>query len=572
MLVQLHIKDLAIIDEVSICPGPGLNVLTGETGAGKSIIVGAAGLLRGGRGSAELVRAGSKEAVVEALFELQDSPQAASGLDRAGLASDDAELLVRRVVSAAGRSRVNVNGSLCTVALLRELAGQLIDIAGQHEYQLLSNRQVHRQILDAVGVKPADLQAMAAAHARLQEVAQALQQTRASEMQRTERIDFLRFQLQELEQAELSPAEDQTLDQERQRLQRASELMEAAASGEQELYSRDRSVMDRLAVIRRQLGALAPVDPRLDPLAAQLDEAGALVEDVALSLRQYRAGIDLDPARLDQVEQRLDQLHRLARKHGGSLDAALERQQQMQRELADLDSLEQRMDQLEAELGAARTEAEAVATRLSKLRGAAADRLGREVSRHLADLRMKGARLVVELAPRPRREGDPPALSFGGRSLSPSGWDRVEFRISANPGEQARALGRVASGGELSRVMLALRRVLGKHDPVATSIYDEVDAGIGGAVAAVVGRYLAAVAQHRQVLCVTHLPQVAAYADRHFLVGKSSGDGRTSTTVHQLDHKQRVEELARMLGGEKVTPKARANAGDLLEQARKNKE
>ena len=569
MLVQLHIRDLAIIDEVELTLGPGLNVLTGETGAGKSIIVGAAGLLRGGRASTEMVRTGCKEAVVEALFDVSDAPQVRPSLERSGLAGVEDEVLIRRVVAKTGRSRVSVNGSLHTVAMLRELAEQLIDISGQHESHLLSDRAVHRRILDAMGTPDKDLAAMALAHERLREAAEIMSKSRMDERQLAERLDFLRYQLQELTAADLKRGEDADLAIERRRLQRASELMEVATGGERELYSRDDSVLDRVAQLKRGLDALLHVDPALEGLAAQLEEASVLVEDVALSLRQYAADVDLDPARLDQVEERLDLIHRLGRKHGGSVDEILTRQEQMEQELTDLESLEHRLETLEADLAAARGEAEAQAARLTASRKAAASKLGRSVTRHLSRLRMKGARLAAEVTPRAARQGDSAAVCFDHRRLGASGWDAVEFLITTNPGEPPRSLSRVASGGELSRVMLALRRVLGQHDPVSTSIYDEVDAGISGAVADVVGRYLAEVARHRQVLCVTHLPQVAAHARRHFHVGKTTRGKRARTTVRQLDPDQRVEELARMLGGKRVTARARGNAEELLEEARR---
>ena len=569
MLVQLHIKDLAIIDDVELSLGPGLNVLTGETGAGKSIIVGAAGLLRGGRASTEMIRTGSKEAVVEALFDLSDSPRVREALEQSGVGGDGAEVLIRRVVARSGRSRISVNGSLYTVAMLRALAEQLIDISGQHESHLLSDRSIHRRILDAMGVAAKDLSAMGQAHSALREAANIMSKSRMDERQHAERLDFLRYQLQELTAADLKQGEDKDLAVERRRLQRSSELAEVALEGEQGLYSQDASVLDRVGQLKRRLDALLHVDPTLEGLSAQLEEASVLVEDVALSLRQYAADIDLDPRRLDQVEERLDLIHRLGRKHGGSVDEILVRQEQMEGDLADLESLEHRLESLEADLAAAREQAETLAARLTASRKAAASKLGRAVTRHLSKLRMKGARLVPEVTPRPVRQGDVAALCFDDRRLGASGWDAVEFLITTNPGEPPRPLSRVASGGELSRVMLALRRVLGQHDPVSTSIFDEVDAGIGGAVADVVGRYLAEVARHRQVLCVTHLPQVAAHARLHLHVGKQTRGERARTTVKRLDPGERVEELARMLGGKRATAKARANAEELLEQARK---
>lgn len=582
MLVQLRIVDYAIIDEVELAPGPGFNVLTGETGAGKSIIVGAVGLLRGGRASPEVVRAGRDEAVIEALFDVGGCDGVRRKLERAGIAgSTEGELVVRRVIPATGRSRAHANGGLCTLATLGEVVGSLIDISGQHEHQLLSDRRTQRQMLDAMGVSPALLASVSEAHQRIRRCTEVLRRDSLDERQRATRIDFLRFQIGEIEDAGLVAGEDVALEAERSRLQRATELAQAASTGEQELYSAEGAVVERLARLQRQLQGLAAIDPRLEPFARQLEEGRVIVEDVALSLRAYARGVELDPSRLEQVEARLDRIQQLRRKHGSSVDEILARLAEMREELSSLQSFEQHVSSLEAELAEARHQAETAAAALTAERHQAAARLAEGVAEQLAPLRMAGARMSVEVSPRSPRPGDDPALVFdiprGGDAqrapgvdqcrLGVSGWDQIEILIATNAGEGLRPLALIASGGELSRIMLALRRVLGRSDPVPTSIYDEVDAGIGGAVADVVGRSLAEVSRHRQVLCVTHLPQVAAHADRHFHVGKTTIRRRTRVAVRQLTPEERVEELARMLGGEQVSDAARANARQLLKAA-----
>jgi len=568
MLQQLRIVDFAIIQEAELSLSPGLNVLTGETGAGKSIIVGAAGILRGGRASADLVRGGRDEAVVEALFTLDRGGDVAAEVAAAGLPVDNSELLVRRVIQRGGRGRVYVNGALCTVAVLGRVASRLLDISGQHEHQLLSDVTTHRRLLDATGVPGEPLAAMASAHAELRDLAAELGR-RSDSRQREERADFLRFQLRELESAAPRPGEDVELEQEQRRLSRANELMELAVQGEQELYGAEGSVSERVARVRSRLRAMSATDPRLEEWAAQLEEARVLVEDAGQGLARYAASVELDPSRLQQVEERLDVLHRLCRKHGAATVAELlQRREAVQRELEELEGHEERVGELERRLAAARRRAEELATELSRLRRACADGLAQKVSRELRALRMPGARLEVVVSDALAREGDEPALRFGERRIGAAGWDRVELCIRTNVGEEALPLRRIASGGELSRIMLALRKTLGEHDPVQTSIYDEVDAGVGGAVADVVGRSLAQVARHRQVLCVTHLPQVAAHADRHLVVGKGRRGRRTVTRVSELAEAERVEELARMLAGDKVTRGARDNARQLLEAAR----
>jgi DNA repair protein RecN (Recombination protein N) len=570
MLVHLHIRDVAIIEELELGLGSGLTVLTGETGAGKSIIVGAAALLRGGRARAELIRTGSDEAVVEAVFDLTGRHAVLRRVEEAGLPlSGGTELLVRRVVPRSGRGRVYVNGSLCTVGVLARITGQLLEISSQHEHQQLTDRSTHLEILDATlqGDGPDALAEMARAHEALRRAVDRLDKSRLDDRQRAERLEFLRFQLGELEAAAIRPGEDLELERERARLARAAELIEAASAGERELYSGEGAAADRLAVVARRLDELAAADSALDPLSRQLQEAHALVEDVAFTLGRYGATVETDPARLVEVEERLDLLQRLWRKHGGTLDEVLERQRGMQAELADLEQLEQSRDALEERVARARAAAGEVAGRLTRARREAATRLGRTVTRELSRLRMRSAKISVEVGPRAPRADDDPGLCFGERRVGPSGWDRVELMFAANRGEQARPLINVASGGELSRVMLALRKCVGLGDPVPSSIYDEVDAGIGGAVADVVGRSLAEVSRHRQVICVTHLPQVAAHAETHFTVGKRTARRRTSVTVRRLEGKARVEELARMLGGEEVTSQARANARQLLRAA-----
>ena len=568
MLVHLHIKDLAIIEEVELRPGPGLNMLTGETGAGKSIIVGAAALLLGARASADLVRTGQEEAVVEALFDISARPAVASAVEAAGLPDGEGELLVRRVVARSGRGQVHVNGALCTLSVLRGLTCDLLDISGQHEHQRLSDHGVQRGILDATALKSRDLTLMAQHHGQLRDLAAELQRTSNDEAERTQRQEFLTFQLRELEAASLAPGEEEELRLERERLHRASELVEAAAEGEDQLYSGDGSVTERLTMLQRRLSSLAHLDPRLAELADQLSTAAVQVEDVAHTLRAFAATEDLDPARLDRVEERLDLLLRLGRKHGKSVEELLAHQGLLQAELARLESLEERRSGLEGRLSKARGEAETLAGKLEKARARASRKLAAAVTDHLARLRMEGARLQVAITAQAAREGDEPALVFGHRRLGPAGWDRVDLRIATNPGEEPRPLARVASGGELSRVMLALHRVLGQRDPISTVIYDEVDAGVGGAVADVVGRYLAEVGRHRQVLCVTHLPQVAAHADHHFHVDKSlskkGGKQQARSQLRKLSDQDRVVELARMLGGERVTRKAKEAAAELI--------
>jgi len=572
MLTHLRITDFALLDDVEIDLGPGFNVLTGETGAGKSLLVEAVSLLRGGRASADVVRAGAEEARVEAVFDPPHGPAAAAlkeRLERAGIDAADEGLIVRRVIGKSGRGRVYINNVLSTAAALGEVAGVLIELAGQHEHQTLGDPARHLAILDAYGGHDAHVVAVAAAHARLQQAATALASVTLDESKRAEREEFLRFQLKELEDAKLEAGELERLQIERERLRAVEKLSGGARRGEDALYSREGAIVEELGGIGRELGELGRVDPELGRVGKQVDEARALLEDAAHDLRRYADGLSADPERLQDVEDRLHLVGKLLRKHqAGDVAALIQKRDRLSHELGDLTSHEQRRARLQAELEAARAEAARHAEQLSMARKKAARTLGQKVEKSLAELAMKGARLETQVAQVAARDGEEPAFVFDGKRLGPSGWDRAEFLLSANPGEEARPLHRVASGGELSRILLALKRILSRADQVATYVFDEVDAGIGGSVADVVGRQIRAVAEEKQVVCITHLAQIAAYADAQFRVEKREDKGRVRTLVRKLDAGERKDEIARMIGGARITDKARAHAAEMLKAAR----
>jgi DNA repair protein RecN (Recombination protein N) len=571
MLTHLRITDFALLDDVEIDLGSGFNVLTGETGAGKSLLVEAVSLLRGGRASAEVVRAGSDEARVEAVFEPPHGPAADAlreRLERAGIDPADEGLIVRRTIARSGRGRVYINNGLATATALADVAGVLIELAGQHEHQTLGDPARHLAILDAFGGHEKLLAEMATAHARLDAAAQALKSATLDDRQRAEREDFLRYQLRELQEAKLDAATDGGLKLERERLRAVEKLSAAARRGEDALYSREGAIVDELGGVARELGELGRVDPELGRLGKQVDEARVLLEDAAVDLRRYADGLSADPERLQEVEDRLHLVGKLLRKHQvGEVAELIERRDTLERELAGLTSHEEQRAVLQAELDGARAEASKRAESLGQARKKAARTLATQVEKALGELAMAGARLEVQLQPLAERAGDDPALLVDGKRLSAQGWDRAEFLLAANRGEEARPLHRVASGGELSRIMLALKKILSRADQVATYVFDEVDAGIGGAVADVVGKQIRAVAGEKQVVCITHLAQIAAWADVHFRVEKTEENGRVRTRVRRLDAAERREEVARMLGG-KVTPKARAHADEMLRAAR----
>ena len=578
MLAVLRIQNLAIVDRVELALGPGLNVLTGETGAGKSLVVTAAEILRGARSSSDLVRAGANEAVVEAIFDLADRSDVRSMLDECGIPRQEEELLVRRVIARRGRSRVYLNGTLCTTAMLSKIAQPLLEISGQHQTQRLTDSSAQRAIVDAFGSLEGSLSAVRSAHDRIQELADQLSRTELDERERVERIDYLKFQIEEIEQARLRLGEDGELEQSLPRLRRASDLRRVAEGAESCLYSSEGSITESIGRLEQQFGGLKGVDKELDGYAAQVVEARVVLEDVGTALGRYATGVDVDPQALEQGTERLAQIDRLKRKYGREVETILDRLTSMRDELDQLQSLDSHRQQLEQDLRQARLEAEAVAGRLTSEREQAAETIGRLVTQRLRQLKMERAAFSIVVKPMPARVGDAAAFVFRdgttgeSRRLNAEGWDNIEMSVAPN-GAASAPLKRVASGGELSRIMLALQRTVGECHSVGTSIFDEVDSGIGGAVADVVGKDLARVGRERQALVVTHLPQVAAYATHHFRVSKvslssaASGQKREPTTiseVRKLSEKERVEELARMLAASRVTAQARAHARQLL--------
>ncbi len=592
MLTTLRISGFAIVDAVEVRFGPGLNVLTGETGAGKSILVNALHLVLGGRMSADVLRDGADEAVVEALFELPPSHAVFSRLEAAGVAppagGDVAELLVRRVAARGGRGRAFVNGALCTVAMLEEALRGTVDVSGQHEHVSLLDPGTHLALLDAwAGLDaPApdgaasqggpgkergfaastDLPPLLryrAAHAALAALVRERDLLAADEGERARRADYLAFQLAELDRADPRPGELDALEDERRVLASAEKLREAARAAEALAYGEEGSASERVAQAARALAEAALLDRRLEPTLALLRSAAVELEEAGREVGRYAETVGGDPERLAHVEDRLELLRALARKHGGSLEDAVSRRAEMHEELARLRGGGERLREATGEIAARAREALALARELGRARAEAARGFAAGVRRELDGLAMGRCRLEVALLP-------PEAgVPVEGAVLGPHGAERAEILIAPNPGEPPRPLARIASGGELSRILLAVKRTLSRKDPVATYVFDEVDAGIGGAVAEAMGRVLSDVSRGRQVICVTHLPQVAAFADRHHRVEKRVAAGRTHTAVSLLEGEdERRREVARMIAGATITPSALDHAGALIAAAR----
>jgi len=552
MLTLLRVSGFALIDEVELALGPGFTVITGETGAGKSILVGALGLLRGGRASAELIRAGADEARVEGIFDLPPDSELARSLvaDGRELAQG---LVVRRAIARNGRGRVHLGGGLATAADLAATVGRLCDITSQHDQHLLMDPESQLAILDAFGGHQALVAEAKAAFAALSEARAALATFDADARARGEREDLLRFQASELEQAALRPGEDEALRAERERCKGAEKFLSACTRGEEALYSGEDAAAGRVAGVARELGALAALDPALAPIVESLQSARAQIEDAAQSISRYAGRLRFDPERLAEIEERLFLVGRLARKHGGSVEEALRRQQEIAKELAELGSFEEGLAARRAAVAEAEARMALVAEKLAEQRRKAARTLGRRIDETLGDLGLPGAKVPIAVEER--------------EALGPKGRDRVRFLFAPNSGEEARSLDRIASGGELSRVMLAVTQALAREGQAMTYVFDEVDAGVGGGTAEVIGRKLAAIARHRQVLAVTHLPQIAACADQHVKVAKVTAKGRTTVRVSVLSGEERRDEIARMLGGTAKTAQAVAHADEMLRRS-----
>ena len=550
MLTALRIEHFAIIDALEIELGPGLTVLTGETGAGKSILVDALHLALGGRAQAEVVRTGCDEATVEALFQV--GPEIVERLRELGL-PEGPELLVRRIVQRAGRSRVWVNGALCTVAVLERLARRLCDISSQHEHLSLLDPGCHLGLLDGCARVEALCERYGERFVRLGALQAEAAQLLGDDAERARRADYLAFQLKEIDEVDPQPDEERTLASERSVLASAAKQQLLAQAAEEALYSGEGAAAERIGHALARAAELAALDPAHASLHAQLASARAEVEEAARALARLSRGLREDPERLLALDDRLDALRKLARKHGGDLVALVARRAEMAAELSSIEGRSGRLEALQAELALALSEATAAAAELSAARGEAAARLAKSLQKELARLGMQKSRFEVRLDRVP---------------LGPRGADHCEFFFSANQGEAPRPLARIASGGELSRLMLAFKRAGAGTDPVDVYVFDEVDSGIGGPTAQVVGRMLKEVSRERQVLCITHLPQIAAFADRHLAVRKTVERGRTSSGVALLTAADdRCREVARMLGGEELTPIALRHARELIERS-----
>ena len=563
MLANLRVRNYALLDEVDIEFTPGLNVLTGETGSGKSILIGALGLILGDRATSESIRSGEQTATIEGLFEWESDAPVQVLLSEIGVDPEDRTLIVRGEVGRDGRSRCTINGSLVTVSVLKRLGVLLVDLHGQHDHQSLLNPRTHQEFLDGFVDIGEPNQHVAEAYRRFAERTEALRKLDSELANTREREDLYRFQLDELDRAEMTPGEDEDLDRERAVLEHAEQLIRVASDAQEALAERDDAIVDRLAGIIRLLEESERIDPSLGEALEGIRGARYQLDDCADFLQRYRDRIEYDPVRLEEVLDRLDLIGRLKRKYGATLEEVSAYRDQIAVELGRMDSVDESRDRIGAEVDTARQELTERARTLSDRRKQVARKLERRVVAELAELGMEKTGFQVGIA---WQESDDGPLRIDGRTyrVDARGMDRIEFLISPNAGEELKPLVNIASGGEISRIMLALKVILAESDRMPTLVFDELDIGIGGRIAESVGHRLKLLSRDHQVLCITHLHQVACWGRTHFTVHKQSTRGKSVTLVDHLDEDGRVQEIARMLAGETVDTMALTHAREML--------
>ncbi len=559
MLAELNIHNFAIIDELKVVFDGGLNMISGETGAGKSIIIGAVGLLLGDRANTDMIRSFEDAAVVEALFDIRGQDGLRARVSEMGF-GDGEELVVRRVISRSGKNRVYINGRLSSLALLAEIGESLINICGQHEHQKILNPDNHTDILDEFGRLHSLRAAFRERYNGYRSLQEKLRALHGRSTIRVEQEELLRYQIGEISQAGVRTGEDAALTDEKKILANVQKLIDLSGAAYETLYGKGDSVLAEFRGVVSDVKEILKIDPGLKLSEQELEELYFRIEEAAFTLRDYAKRLSYDPARLEVIEERLEYLGRLKRKYGGTLDAILIKQAEAEREIAEISSLGEEIEALTLNIASERKQMMEVATELSSKRREAAAALKQSVEAEIGTLRMENARFEVVFAD---LRDDPLEAT-----LNEKGMDIPEFYLSANVGEEMKPLRGIASGGELSRIMLVLKKVLARTGSVGTVVFDEVDSGIGGATAEIVGRKLREVAGHHQVLCITHLPQIACYGDRHYRVVKKVADERTNTSVSLLSGEERLEEITRMLGGVALTQKTKEHAREMLLAAR----
>lgn len=560
MLVELKVSNFAIIDNIHIQFKAGLNILSGETGSGKSVLLKSLALLMGAKASSDMIRPGHSQSVVEGSFDISKRKDIQKRLQEYGIEMEDHLLILRRIISAESQSRVYMNGTLCPLTTLRDLvaplievtgpASPLIEMTGQHENKNLMSKYYHLDLLDTYCGTWEKRHLFESQYSRLRQIDTEIQQIQNNGQNQAQRLDFLIFQKEEIEKLDLSPGEDVTLESEIKKLKNSSRLSSFVNSAEASLYEDEDSALNRLKAISKKASELAVLDPSLQSKVQGLDQAQELIQDVLYNLRGELDQIESDPRRLEELESRLSALRKLQKKYGADVDSILKALVEIETEISNLQNSEQRIAELQKEQELIRLQLKKLGTDLHQMRKKGSETLTESVNKELKDLNMKGVLFGVHIEK--------------SNELKSSGLDEIEFMTASSSSDTPRPLSKFASGGELSRILLSLKRVVGVSDQPRTYLFDEVDTGVSGETAAKVGKKLKSIAKGQQVICVTHLPQVAATGDHHFSIYKSPQKNAVNMEVTELNSKERVKEIARLISGEKISKTSLAHAEELL--------
>ncbi|MEW6672445.1 MAG: DNA repair protein RecN [Thermodesulfobacteriota bacterium] len=565
MLQELSIRNFAIIDDLQIHFSDGLTILSGETGAGKSVIINAVNLLLGTRASVDLIRSGAETAELEALFVFSPDSQMHAILASHGYDASES-LLVRRIISRNERHRIYINDRLATIQLLHALTENLASISGQHAHQGLLKEDQQLSILDQFGgLIPLRSEVYTGFHELLPAIAK-LNELNMKKNRQDEHVELLRFQKKEISAAAVVPDEDKALEQEKIRLKNSETLYQVVFDGIETLYSGQGAVIEHLVTLKKQLDKAGQIDPQLLPAVKGMNEVSFQIEDLVENLRGYLKTICFDENRLEAVESRLDILQKLKRKYGGSIERVISHFESIDDELSEIENLSEKIKAVKADISRLHGKLAGLSLQLSQKRTQAAQKLSKMVEKELGSLKMSHTRFEVSFRKTAKDPHTDPSLILDDSVISETGIDRITFMIAPNIGEELKPLANIASGGELSRVVLALKAILADTDSVETIVFDEVDAGIGGGVAEVVGKKLADLARFHQIVCITHLPQIAKFGTHHFKISKQVSGGRTVTMIKPLDNNERIKEIARMLGGATITKTALDHASEMLRE------
>lgn len=563
MLKELTIRNFAIIDDLNIRFSNGLTILSGETGAGKSIIINAVNLILGARASTRLIRTAADAAELEALFQLSANSHIKQTLTEHGYDASD-ELIVRRIISRTDRQRIYINGRLATIQLLNRITENLASISGQHAHQGLLKEEQQLLIIDQFGGLMPHRRRVYKTFHEILPLIDALDQLKTLQKNQSEHIALLQFQRKEITEAVLLKDEDKNLAQDRVRLKNAEELYQTVYESIEELYSSQGAIVERLVEVKKKIDKALQIDSGLNPVSKSLEEVSFTLEDVLEQLRNYLNTIHMDQNRLEEVEARLDTLQMLKRKYGGTLEAVMSYLESIDKKLSKIENISEKMDVLTTKLEKLHLKLKKQACELSLKRNDASTTLAQKIEKELSTVKMTQTRFQISFRKIAEDNHTSPYLKLGESAITEDGLERITFMIAPNIGEDLKPLSSIASGGELSRVILAIKAILVEMESVETVVFDEVDAGIGGDVAELIGKKLAHLARFHQIICITHLPQIAKFGDHHFRISKQVIDGRTSTTIMPLGKKDRVQEIARMLGGVEITRATLEHASEIL--------